>query len=246
MKKLEGKTAIVTGGSRGIGRAICLRLACEGASIVTCCRNPGKEAEKLVADCQQMGVAACCVKADVSQPAEADRLVQEALKITGTLEILVNNAGITADNLLIRMRDEEFSRVLDTNLKGTFYMTRSAARQMMRKRYGRIVNISSIVGIRGNAGQVNYAAAKAGIIGLTRSTARELGSRNITCNAVAPGYVDTDMTKDLPLELRENIRKSIPLGRAGTPEDIAAAVAFLVSDDASYVTGQVLEVTGGM
>ena len=182
----------------------------------------------------------------MSKKEEVDRLFEEALKVTGTVEILVNNAGITRDGLLIRMSDEDFDQVIDANLKGTFYCMRAAAKLMMRKRYGRIVNISSVVGVSGNAGQVNYAASKAGIIGMTKSLAKELGSRNVTANAVAPGFITTDMTEGLPDAVKEQMAKEIPLARMGQPEDVANAVAFLASDQASYITGQVLHVDGGM
>lgn len=243
---LENKTAIVTGGSRGIGRAICVALAKEGASVVTCYARGAAAAEETVALCKELGVQAVAVQADVSKKEEVDRLFEEALKVTGTVEILVNNAGITRDGLLIRMSDEDFDQVIDANLKGTFYCMRAAAKLMMRKRYGRIVNISSVVGVSGNAGQVNYAASKAGIIGMTKSLAKELGSRNVTANAVAPGFITTDMTEGLPDAVKEQMAKEIPLARMGQPEDVANAVAFLASDQASYITGQVLHVDGGM
>lgn len=243
---LENKTAIVTGGSRGIGRAICVALAKEGANVVTCYARGAAAAEETVALCKELGVQAVAVQADVSKKEEVDRLFEEALKVTGTVEILVNNAGITRDGLLIRMSDEDFDQVIDANLKGTFYCMRAAAKLMMRKRYGRIVNISSVVGVSGNAGQVNYAASKAGIIGMTKSLAKELGSRNVTANAVAPGFITTDMTEGLPDAVKEQMAKEIPLARMGQPEDVANAVAFLASDRASYITGQVLHVDGGM
>lgn len=243
---LENKTAIVTGGSRGIGRAICVALAKEGANVVTCYAKGAAASEETVALCKELGVQAVAVQADVSKKEEVDRLFEEALKVTGTVEILVNNAGITRDGLLIRMSDEDFDQVIDANLKGTFYCMRAAAKLMMRKRYGRIVNISSVVGVSGNAGQVNYAASKAGIIGMTKSLAKELGSRNVTANAVAPGFITTDMTEGLPDAVKEQMAKEIPLARMGQPEDVANAVAFLASDQASYITGQVLHVDGGM
>lgn len=244
--KLEGRTAIVTGGSRGIGRAICIKLASEGANVVTCYHSKAAEAETVVAECEKFGVKALALQADMNSEEDVEKLFTEAEAITGKIDILVNNAGVTADNLIIRMKDEEFEEVINTNLRGVFYCLRAAAKRMMRKRYGRIVNISSIVGVTGNAGQVNYAAAKAGVIGMTKSMAKELGSRGVTCNAVAPGFINTDMTAVLPETAKEALVKNIALGRAGEPEDIANAVAFLASDDASYVTGQVLEVTGGM
>ena len=186
------------------------------------------------------------MKADISVKEDIDNLLAEALKITGSIEILVNNAGITRDKLLISMKDEDFDDVINTNLKGTFYAMRAASKLMMKKRYGRIVNISSVVGVYGNAGQINYAASKAGVIGMTKSLAKELGGRGITCNAVAPGFISTDMTAVLSDEVKEKLAASIALKRIGEPEDVANVVAFLASDDASYVTGQVLEVSGGM
>ena len=214
--------------------------------MVTCYARGAAAAEETVALCKELGVQAVAVQADVSKKEEVDRLFEEALKVTGTVEILVNNAGITRDGLLIRMSDEDFDQVIDANLKGTFYCMRAAAKLMMRKRYGRIVNISSVVGVSGNAGQVNYAASKAGIIGMTKSLAKELGSRNVTANAVAPGFITTDMTEGLPDAVKEQMAKEIPLARMGQPEDVANAVAFLASDQASYITGQVLHVDGGM
>lgn len=243
---LENKTAIVTGGSRGIGRAICVALAKEGANIVTCYAKGAAAAEETVAMCREYGVQAVAVQADVAVPGEVEALFAEALKITGTIEILVNNAGITRDGLLLRMSDDDFNQVIDTNLRGAFYCMRAASRLMMKKRYGRIVTISSVVGVSGNAGQVNYAASKAGVIGMTKSLAKELGSRNVTANAVAPGFITTDMTEGLPDAVKEQMAKEIPLSRMGRPEDVADAVTFLVSDKASYITGQVLHVDGGM
>ena len=243
---LENKTAIVTGGSRGIGRAICVALAKEGANIVTCYEKGAAAAEETVAMCREYGVQAVAVQADVAVPGEVEALFAEALKITGTIEILVNNAGITRDGLLLRMSDDDFNQVIDTNLRGAFYCMRAASKLMMKKRYGRIVTISSVVGVSGNAGQVNYAASKAGVIGMTKSLAKELGSRNVTANAVAPGFITTDMTEGLPDAVKEQMAKEIPLSRMGRPEDVADAVTFLVSDKASYITGQVLHVDGGM
>ena len=243
---LENKTAIVTGGSRGIGRAICVALAKEGANIVTCYAKGAAAAEETVAMCREYGVQAVAVQADVAVPGEVEALFAEALKITGTIEILVNNAGITRDGLLLRMSDDDFNQVIDTNLRGAFYCMRAASKLMMKKRYGRIVTISSVVGVSGNAGQVNYAASKAGVICMTKSLAKELGSRNVTANAVAPGFITTDMTEGLPDAVKEQMAKEIPLSRMGRPEDVADAVTFLVSDKASYITGQVLHVDGGM
>lgn len=243
---LENKTAIVTGGSRGIGRAICLALAKEGANVVTCYAKGAEAAEETVAMCKEYGVTAIAVQADVSKCEDVDTLFEEALKLTGTVEILVNNAGITRDGLVMRMSDDDFNQVIDTNLRGAFYCMRAASKLMMKKRYGRIVTISSVVGVSGNAGQVNYAASKAGVIGMTKSMAKELGSRNVTANAIAPGFITTDMTDVLPENVKEQMTKEIPLARLGQPEDVANAVAFLVSDQAAYITGQVLHVDGGM
>lgn len=243
---LKGKTAVVTGGSRGIGRAICLKLAERGANVVTCYANSSAAADETVKLCEEYGVTAVAVKADISVKEDVDNLLAEALKITGTIEILVNNAGITRDKLLISMKDEDFDDVINTNLRGTFYTMRAASKLMMKKRYGRIVNISSVVGIYGNAGQINYAASKAGVIGMTKSLAKELGGRGITCNAVAPGFISTDMTAVLSDEVKEKLASNIALKRIGEPEDVANVVAFLASDDSSYVTGQVIEVSGGM
>lgn len=244
--ELKNKTAIVTGGSRGIGRAICKTLAEEGIHIVTCYANGAAAAEETVAMCKEYGVQATAIQADVADAGQVEELFAKALELTGSVEILVNNAGITRDGLILRMSDENFNQVVDTNLRGAFYCMRAASKLMMRKRYGRIVTISSVVGVSGNAGQVNYAASKAGVIGMTKSLAKELGSRNVTANAVAPGFITTDMTDVLPDAVKEQMEKEIPLARLGQPEDVANAVAFLVSDKASYITGQVLHVDGGM
>ena len=234
---LAGKTALVTGGSRGIGRAIAVELARAGASVVVGYRSGRDEAEQVAGE-----ISGRAVHADVADPEQARSLVDEA----GELDILVNNAGLTRDGLLARMSDEDWRTVLDTNLSSVFYTCRAAARGMMRRRAGAIVNVSSIVGIHGNWGQTNYAASKAGIIGFTKSLARELGSRNVRANVVAPGYVRTQLTDVLPEEATATMLASTPLGRLGDPEDVAGAVRFLCSDAAAFVTGEVLLVDGGL
>ena len=243
---LEGKNALVTGGSRGIGRAICIRLAAMGAHVyINYVSNPdaARDTQKVITDA---GGIADILAFNVADAAEAQDAIRQLIKEAGSLDILVNNAGITRDGLMARMKEEDWDAVLDTNLKGSFICAKAAARSMMKKRWGRIVNISSVIGFAGNAGQVNYASAKAGMQGLTKSMAREFATRNITVNAVAPGYIVTDMTRDLPEEIQEKIKAEIPLASLGNPEDVAGAVAYLVSDDGAYVTGNTIHVNGGM
>ena len=244
---LEGRTALITGAGRGIGRATAIRLARDGARIAINYKGneeAAAEAKRLV---EQGGGTATLIQGDVSIDGQAENVVKAALAFgEGRLDILVNNAGITRDNLLMRMSAEDWDAVIDLNLRGAFLVTKAAMRPMVKQRGGRIVNVSSVAGVAGNAGQANYASAKAGLIGFTKTVAREMASRNITCNAVAPGFVPTDLTTALLKQMEETILKQIPLGRFGTVEDVANAIAFLVSDEASYITGQVLVVDGGM
>ncbi len=246
MMTFEGKIAVVTGASRGIGRGIALELAKRGASIVVNYNASADAANEVVAQVEGMGGKALAVKADVSQEADADALIKTAVDAYGRIDILVNNAGTTRDNVIMLMKAEDFDTVVQTNLRSTWLVSKAAVRSMMRKRYGRIVNITSISGIMGNAGQTNYSASKAGIIGLTKALAREVASRGITVNAVAPGFVLTDLTSGLPEELTKKLNENIPLGRWGTIEDVAQATAFLASDEAAYITGHILSVDGGL
>ena len=246
MIDLTGKSALVTGGSRGIGRAIVLRLTTQGADVAFSYRGNEAAATACTDEIEALGRRGLAVQADVSDPAAAEGLVKAVLEAVGKVDILVNNAGITRDDLIMRMSVEAFREVLETNLFGAFYMTKAVTRPMLKARSGRIVNITSVSGQAGQMGQANYSSAKAGLIGLTKATARELASRNITCNAVAPGFVLTELTKDLPEALQAQLTERTPLGRFGTVEEIADAVAFLVSDEAAFITGQVLAVDGGL
>ena len=246
MKILTGKTAVVTGGSRGIGRAICLRLAAMGAMVYinyVSRSEAAQETQKLI---ENAGGSAKTIEFDVADAGQVESVFKQMTAETGSIDILVNNAGITRDGLIARMKESDWDVVLDTNLKGAFLCAKAVSKTMMKKRWGRIVNITSVVGFSGNAGQVNYAAAKAGLVGMAKSMAREYASRNITVNCVAPGYIMTEMTGALSGEVQENLKNEIPLGILGDVEDIAGAVAYLVSEDGRYMTGQVLHVNGGM
>ena len=241
-----GKTAVVTGGSRGLGRAVCLELAAGGANVVLCYAGNENAANETAAACEALGAKVLAVRCDVADSAQVKALMGEALKVFGRIDILVNNAGITRDGLLMMMKETDFDDVINTNLKGAFLCMKAVARTMMKQRYGRIVNLSSVVGLRGNAGQVNYAASKAGVIGMTKSLAKELASRGVTVNAVAPGFMETDMTAAMPEAAKTATLAAIPMGRMGAAEDVAKAVAFLASEEAGYITGQVVAVDGGM
>ena len=243
---LKGKVALVTGASRGIGRACALRLAELGADVAVNYSGSKEKAEAVVALIQEMGQQAVAIQADVSNQAEVEAMVGETVQTLGGLDILVNNAGIARDNLLVRMKEEEWSQVLDTNLNSVFYATKAACKYMMKKRQGRIINISSVVGVAGNAGQANYAASKAGIIGFSKSVAKELAQRNILVNVIAPGFIETDMTDSLSDQQKDAILTVVPLKRYGKPEDIANLAAFLATEESGYLTGQVIHVDGGM
>lgn len=243
---LNGKVAVVTGASRGIGRAVAIKLASEGATVVINYNGSEDRALEVKKEIEENGGKAEIRQCNVSDYAACEEMFKEIISTLGSVDILVNNAGITKDGLLMKMSEEDYDAVLDTNLKGTFNCIRHVARQMIRQRGGRIINMSSVSGVLGNAGQANYSASKAGVIGLTKSVARELASRGITVNAVAPGFVNTEMTAILPEKVKEGAVAQIPLGKFGEPEDIANAVAFLASDNARYITGQVLAVDGGM
>ncbi|MDD3794719.1 MAG: 3-oxoacyl-[acyl-carrier-protein] reductase [Lachnospiraceae bacterium] len=243
---MEGKTAVVTGASRGIGKAIAKKLASRGACVVINYRGNRDKAEEVQNEIEAAGGKAILFPCDVSDFAQCEKLIKEVMKTTGRIDILVNNAGITRDGLIMNMKEEDFDSVISTNLKGAFNCIRFVSRIMLKQRSGHIVNIASVSGVMGNAGQTNYSASKAGIIGLTKAAARELATRGITVNAVAPGFIKTDMTDLLPDKVKENVIPQIPLGAFGAPEDVANAVEFLVSDAANYITGQVLCVDGGM
>lgn len=240
------QTAIVTGGSRGIGKAVAVRLAKDGMNLVINYRGNSAAAEETERLCRELGVEVLLVQGDVSRAEDCEKLAAQAKEAFGRVDVLVNNAGITRDGLLARMTEEDFRAVLDVNLVGPWNMMKAVNRIMMKQRYGRIVNLSSVTGLMGNMGQTNYAAAKAGILGMTKSYAREVASRGITVNAVAPGFIDTDMTEAMPEGAKDKIVTGIPMGRTGKPEDVAEAVAFLASEQAGYITGEVLRVDGGM
>jgi 3-oxoacyl-[acyl-carrier protein] reductase len=244
MTRFEGKTALVTGASRGIGEAVARRLAAEGAAVVAAARTAA-DLERVVGEIVAAGGRARALTLDLADPASIDAGAK-AILADGPVDVLVNNAGVTDDNLILRMSREAWDRVIGTNLTGVFLLTQAIVKSMVRKRYGRIVNVTSVVGLMGNAGQANYAASKAGLIGFTKSIARELASRNVTCNAVAPGFVATAMTDKMTDDARQALSAQIPLGRLGVPDDVAAAVAYLASEEAAYVTGHVLNVSGGL
>lgn len=243
---LDGQVVLVTGGSRGIGRAVALACAREGAHVVINYAGNVKAAQSVVEEISEMGRKCLAVQADVSKAADVDRLIEESLADFGKIDVLVNNAGITRDGLLMRMKEEDWDAVLETNLKGIYLCTKAVTKGMMKQRSGRIINMTSVVGVMGNTGQANYAAAKAGVIGFTKSMAKELASRNINVNAIAPGFIHSDMTSALPENVQKAMTDAIPLARMGEPEEVADAVLFLASKASRYITGQVLHVDGGM
>jgi 3-oxoacyl-[acyl-carrier protein] reductase len=243
---LKGQTALVTGGSRGIGRSIALALAAQGVKVAVNYSGSEAAAQETVARIVELGSEGIALQGNVGSSEQAENLVKEVLGTWGRIDILVNNAGITRDNLIMRMKEEEFDQVIETNLKGVFNCLKAVTRPMMKQRYGRIINISSVVGVTGNPGQINYSAAKAGVIGMTKTAARELSSRGITVNCIAPGFIDTDMTRELSDEVRSELVKGIPLAKLGRVEDIANTAVFLASEGAAYMTGQTLHVDGGM
>lgn len=245
-RELLGKTALVTGGSRGIGRAVCLELAARGADVFLCYTGSVGAARQVAEECQALGAKAAWAQADISREEDCQALFAQAEEQLGGVDILVNNAGVTRDGLLLRMKDEDLEQVLAVNLTGAIRCARLAARGMVKRRWGRIISMSSVVGLHGNPGQVNYAASKAGLIGMTKSLAKELGSRGVTVNAIAPGFIETDMTAALPDRAREALLGTIPLGRLGQPEEVAGMVGFLAGPGGDYITGQVLSVDGGM
>lgn len=246
MNSLKGKTVLITGGTRGIGEAIVKKFAVLGANIVINYISSKEKAEKLVQEIKELGGDCIAIQADVSNFDSSQNLVEESIKHFGKVDVLINNSGITKDNLMLRMTEDDFDRVIDVNLKGTWNMCKNMTRHFMKNRAGSIINITSVVGLIGNPGQANYVASKAGVIGLTKSLAKEFGSRNITVNAIAPGFIETEMTDNLPEEVKEVYKKQIPLNRFGKTEDIANLCAFLASEEASYITGQIISVNGGM